>query len=309
MNKKLITIAGTIAVGTVMLGASAYAAISGTSGYDVYKQAIKNTYAVHSITPKTEAVVKDNGSVLFKVDSVSKIDKDSNTMSTTATVAAGDLQESVAVYNQAGQVIYKDSSSDVYNVLNSGKRMRDEKEPKVEKNLTEKDAGRVKDIENVADALAGNLQNYITLNTNTDGTKEVSLNLSENQVSPVANAIASLLIKNMDKENGKHQGFRPNEDQMMQALQNGLKDKLPTLVDNIKVTQVAVDASITQDNMIAGQTENLTVTGTDAGGKTHQLTVSVSTDFSGYNSTVPDKVDLSGKQVKQMDNEKRGHEE
>lgn len=299
MNKKLMTIAGTIVAGTVMLGASAFAAVSGTSGYDVYKQAFKNTYAVHSITPKTEVIVKDNGNLLFKVDSVSKIDKDNKSMSTTTTVAAGDLQETVNVYKQDGQVVIKDSNSNVYNVMESGKGFKHKRE-------WENDGSRQKDIENIADALAGNFQNYITLNDNTEGTKEVSLNLSENQVSPVVNAVASLVVKNIDRE--KHGNFRQDEGHMKLALENGLKDKLPKLVDNIKVSQVVVDAKITKDNLINGQNENITITGTDASGKTHQVTVSVNTDFSGYNNTVPDKVDLSGKQVNLINTGKNRHE-
>lgn len=292
MNKKLMTIAGTVVLGTAMLGATAYAAVSGTSGYDLYKQAFKNTYAVSSITPKTEVVVNDNGSLLFKVDATSKIDKENESMSNSISVASADRQKTVDIYNQDNQTIIKNSDSDVYDVMGSGKWRR----PAGDKWKKADDPGRIQDIENVVDALTGNIQNYITSNSNPDGTTEVSLQLSGSQVSPVVNAVASLAVKNIGREND----FRGHQGGMESVLDSDLRDKLPQLVNNIKVSSVDVDAVINKDNLIQNQTEHLVITGTDANGKAHEISVSVDTAFTGFNSTTPDRVDLTGKQVQSI---------
>lgn len=300
MNRKYMTIAGTIALGGVILGASAYAAISGTSGYDIYKQALKNTCAVQSITPKTEVTVKDNGSVLVKLDSLTKINRSDKTMSNNITVSSADGQKTIDLYRQDSKTIFKSSDSNVYDVMERNKEMEQKR-----KNKKEDDPSRINDIENVADALVGNIQNYITLNNNTDGTKEVSLELSDNQISPVINAVASLVVKNAGREMDRGEKIGPED---MSFITN-LKDKLPKLESNIKVTRVDVDAKITKDNLIQEQTENLIITGTDASGKTHEVMVSVTTNFDGFNSTKPDKVDLTGKQVKVIQHEKFKHQE
>lgn len=296
MNKKLMAILGTIAVGGVLLGTTAYAAISGTSGYDVYKQALKNTYAVKSITPKTEITVKDNGKLLFKVDATSKIDKENESMSNSVTLTSGDIEKIMGMYRQDGKTVMKSGDSDIYNIVEGGKALKHKKEWK------EGDPGRVEDIENVVDAFAGNIQNYITLKDNSDGTKEVALQMSDNQVSPVINAVASLVVKNAGKDGGprgqKHMGF---------ALDSSLHDKLPQLVDNIRVSRVDVGAKISKDNLIQEQTENISITGTDADGNIHELVISIDTGFSNYNSTIPDKVDLTGKQIKTVSRENYGH--
>ncbi|MHB9093274.1 MAG: hypothetical protein ACYC21_01265 [Eubacteriales bacterium] len=294
MNKKLMTIAGAIALGGVMLGASAYAAISGTSGYDIYKQALKNTYAVQSITPKTEVTVKDNGNLLVKVDATTKVNKADKSMSNSVTVASGNEKKTVDMYRQDEKTITKSSDSDVYSVMEPG---MEGKHKRVKGN--EDDLSRIKDIENVADALVGNIQNYITLNSNSDGTNEVSLQMSDNQVSPVVNAVASLAIKNAAGRPG-HKEYMDKTDSAFGA---DLQDKIPKLVDNIRVSRVDVNAKINKDNFIQDQTENFIVTGTDANGKTHELSVSINTSFTGYNSTTPDKVDLNGKQVKSVQHE------
>jgi hypothetical protein len=119
--------------------------------------------------------------------------------------------------------------------------------------------------------------------------------MSDNQVSPVINAIASLVVRNAGKE-GEHRGTG----HMGFAFDSSLHDKLPKLVDNIRVSRVDVDAKINKDNLIQEQTESFVITGTDANGKTHEVTVSIDTSFSKYNSTVPDEVNLNGKQVKEI---------
>lgn len=300
MNRKYMTIAGTIALGSVILGATAYGAISGTSGYDLYKEAVKNSYAAQSITPKTELTVKDNGNVLVKVDTTTKIDKTNKAMSNIVTMSSAEGQKTIDMYRQDDKTIIKNSDSDVYNVMEPNKaRELKRKEHK------EDDPSRVKDIENVADALVGNIQNYITLDNNTDGTKEVSLELTDSQISPVINAVASLAVKNATYKEDHEEGINQKEMAYLTAIQ----DKLPKLVDNIRVTRVDVDAKITQNNLIQDQTENLIITGTDANGKTHEVSVSVTTDFEGYNSTVPDKVDLTNKKVNVIQHEQFKHEE
>lgn len=295
MNKKMMTIAGTIALGSMMLGATAYAAVSGTSGYDLYKQAVKNTYAVNSITPKTEVVVKDGNNLLFKVDATTKIDKTSEAMSNNVSVVSGDQQKNVDIVKQDSQTIVKTSDSNVYQVAQGGKRSGSG----AEKHKAD-DPGRLKDIENVVDALAGNIQNYITAGENPDGTQNVSLELAGNQVSPVINAVASLAVKNA----GSERAFRERAGNVDSAFISSLQDKLPKLVDNIRVNHVDVNAVISKDHLIQRQTEDLTITGTDVNGVTHDIVVSVDTSFSGYNSTTPDKIDLTGKKVNTVT---RGH--
>lgn len=289
MNKKLTTILATVAVGGVLLGTSAYAAISSSSGYDVYKQAFKNTYGVSSITPRTAVTVKDNGKLVLKVDSVSEIDKANNSMSNNVTVSSGGLQKTMEIYSQDGKTIMKSSDSDVYNVMdNSGKRIH-------RMDRKEEDPERFEDIENVVDAFAGSVQNFINLSENPDGTKEVSLQMSDTQVSPVINAAASLVVRNTGK--GGHSGGH-----MGNVFDSSLQEQLPKLVDNIKVSRVEVEAKINKGNLIQEQSEIFVITGTDSSGKTHEVVVDIDTDFSNYNSTKPDKVDLSGKQVKQISN-------
>ncbi|MFZ5639534.1 MAG: hypothetical protein ACOY4Q_02465 [Bacillota bacterium] len=298
MNKKLFAFLAPLAIGGVMLGASAYAAISGNSGYDVYKEAFKNTRAVQSMAPAVEVSVKDNGALLFEVESAAKVNRENRSMSGKFTIVSGGLTKTVDIYRQDGKAVFKSSDSDVYNVFEPGrgKKHRGGK-------WHGDDADRVQDIENLVDALAGDIRNFITLENNPDGSKEVALTLADNQISPVVNAAASLAVKKAGDGRG-----HMNEKHMAFMADSGLKDKLPKLVKDIKVSSIDVDAKITKDNLIEKQVQTIVITGVDADGKEHKLEITVEAGFTGYNSTVPDTVDLDGKQVNVIEGHKRGED-
>lgn len=292
MNKKLIATVGTVALGGVLLGSTAYAAISGTSGYDLYKQALKNTHEVQAMTPKTEVVVLDNGQQVIKVDAVSKVDTVSKTGSQNIQVDTPDGQKQLNIYMQEGKTVVKSADSQVYSILESnGKNFH--------KDWKQDDTGRLKDIENVIDAMAGNLQNFIGVQENTDGTKSVSLQLTDSQISPVIHAVTSLVANNLDLEHGNKGATG--------GFHDSLKVNLPKLVDNIKVSKIDVAAEINQDNLIAEQTQKFVITGNDAEGKSHELVISINMEFVDYNSTTPDKVDLTGKQIKVIEHQFKHH--
>ncbi len=298
MNKKMMAVTGTILIGVMMLGASAFAAISGTSGYDVYKQALKNTLAAKSITSKTELTLKDNGNVLVELNADAKIDKENKLMSNSTQIVSGESRETLAVYRQADKMIIKSGSSDTYDVM-EGKAKKHKRHQENHDDATQ----RFQDVEGVVDAAMGNMQSLIALQNNADGTKDVSLTLADGQISPVVNAAAALAVKNALGR----QGFEDNEKHMKISAAGAIKDKLPLLVSDITIKQVAVDAKISKENFIQQQNVTLTVTGKDTDGKAHELVLDINAGFSGYNNTVPETVELNGKKVNLMTKKMHGH--
>lgn len=287
MNKKLTAVIASIAAGGLLLGATAFAGAADNSGYQAYKTAVEKTITAKSVTPQIDVTVKDNGNLLVAVDSLMKVNKEDMSMSGKLTLTAGGQQKTVETYEQNGKEVTKSSDSNVYYVMeHHGDKMRGGKEWKGK----ELDSSKIKDVEKVVDALTGNLQNYITLNSGSDGTKVVNLKLTDGQIPPVVNALASMAIKNAANhdEYGQHPGgpFGVN-----------IRPQLPKLVDAIKVNSADMTAVIGSDNLIKSQTAEITVSGKDAQGKAHEITVDVKADFTNYNNTVPDTVDLNGKQV------------
>lgn len=295
MNKKVTTMVLGALVGTTMLVGSAFAGGSGSMGYDAYKSAVKQTITVKNVTPQVEVAVQDNGNLIVDMNAALKVDQTNKIMSGVITDKTSNPQKTVSVYKQKSQAIFKSSDSDVYNVIKrSGDQgLSEQKRP-------EMDSAKVKDAEKVIDALTGSIQNYIGSTKNQDGTQDVSLKMSENQIPAVVNALVPLAVKNMGNEK-----FADRE--MNSPFGSDIQAKLPKLVDEIKILNVDMTAKISTDNLIINQILNITLTGKDAAGKVHEVTVKVTMKFTDFNSTTSDTVDLTGKQVKVQDLPQHNH--
>ncbi|MNC68435.1 hypothetical protein D3C75_1190300 [compost metagenome] len=81
---------------------------------------------------------------------------------------------------------------------------------------------------------------------------------------------------------------------------------MPQLTQNIKIDKVSVKADVNASNLIVHQEGDLTVSGEDANGQKHQITLHLQADLSGYNSTAPDVIDLAGKTVQEIKDD-HGH--
>jgi hypothetical protein len=287
MNKKTTMIIASIAIGVVTLTTTAFASITTTTGYDAYKSADKNAATAKSVTANVTASVKDNGSLLVGMDSSVKLNRDNSTMSETAAITtAGNSVKTLSAYMQDGKLITKTSDSNVYNEIASGDRMhRDEKW----NDKSESDT-RINQAEKIVDALLGNITDNFKLDNNSDGTKDVTFNLSDAQVPAVVNAVLSVAAVNVDNQGRIMHKESP--------LGIDFKNMIPELTDNIKVTNVSSNAKIDANNDITNQTVNVTITGNDVKGNAHVITIAANVDLSKYNSTTPDKVNLTGKQVK-----------
>lgn len=288
MNKKL-AIGISIIAGGMMLAGTALASGSSSSGYDIYKEAFKNTRAVTSMTGKIAVTVTDNGNVLLKSDDLIKVNSNTKKMSGSFGLTAGDQVKTVLVYRQDGQTITKFNDSEVYNVAAVQPGL--EKGPNKWSHKPE-NPELTKDMENVVDLLVGDYQNYISVDSKADGNKQVSLQMSDSQVSPLVNAAVSLAVR-------KHQNIG-DAHPSPSALATAVGDQIPKLVDEIRVTNIDVKADIDNQNFFKEQTAKLTITGKDAAGKNHEVVVSVDLELSNLNNTTTDAVDLTGKEVKTL---------
>ncbi|MCC2685438.1 MAG: hypothetical protein K0R75_2337, partial [Paenibacillaceae bacterium] len=80
-----------------------------------------------------------------------------------------------------------------------------------------------------------------------------------------------------------------------------LKANLPQLTDDIRVEAVNLDAKISPDNQLVGQSADIHISGLDKSGERHALTIQLHADFSGFDQTVPERIDLTGKQTVEIE--------
>lgn len=300
MKKKWLTLGSAVGISCVVMVTTGLTALADTSGYDVYKSALKNTKTVQSVSVEAQAELKDNGNALFSADGSVKASLENRTGSGTVTVAGNGTEQTVSFYNQDKSTVIKSSASDVYYLNQDQKGKRGEWKKHDEQEMPQQ-------VESVIDALIGNLKDYVAMDTQPDGSKVVSAELGSAQIPAVLNALAPIAIK--QAANGhEHPGNRQNEGDRSELpfAKNFLKAQVPQLTQDIKIEKIAVQAAINPSNYIESQQADLTVSGKDANGAAHEVTLHVNANLSGYNSTTPDQVDLTGKNVQEIKRDFKG---
>lgn len=285
MNKKFVVMVASIALGALLLTTTVFAGLSGTSGYDTYKTALKTTIAAESATAQVEVTVKDNGAVLetFQIDS--KVDVTNQSMS--SNVNMGD--DAVEFFMNDGQFVIKSSDSDAYKVRQS----EDGTNPHQDLDMSAMmDSDHVQKMESVLDALSTGFLKYVSTTNNIDGSKQVAINLNGSQVPQTLNAMIAVASTNMDRD--------------MEAKTEHFGN-MPKLVSGITVEGINVNAQISKDNLLTEQNQSVVISGIDADGIQHKVELAVKISFSDYNNTQTEKVDLSGKQVQVLEPIERSH--
>jgi hypothetical protein len=112
MNRKLLAVIGIS--GTLMLG-SVYSISANTSGYDLYKEALKKTHSAESATLEFNLNIEDNKKSILTSKSIFKSDS-VNQLNSISTRLANELEVSnMNMYKQDGNwYVMKDGLDTVY---------------------------------------------------------------------------------------------------------------------------------------------------------------------------------------------------
>lgn len=271
-----------LALGTIMFTTTALAEVASKSGYEQAKDAMK--YTADSLTSKLSSytadvslIVKDNGNIVTSENSVNKYDLKALTCENVTTSTQGSSKTERYFYRDKSSIINYNPDDGVYYI---SEYRNDDNAFWVKNPFKEKEAG---DIEKIADALIGNLKDYVVTSENADGSKELTGSLSEAQIPALVNAVASFQFK---------QAFSyrrgPNDQQLM-----------PKITEDIFVKEVTGNMSVDKNGLIKNVLGTGILVGKDEQGKEHNLTFEVLMKVSDINATVVKKPDLAGKKVQE----------
>jgi hypothetical protein len=271
-----------LALGTVMFATTALAEVASKSGYEQAKDAMK--YTADSLTSKLTSytadvslVVKDNGNIVASENSVNKYDLKALTCENVTTSTEGSNKTERYFFRDKNSIINFNPNDGVYYV---SEYRNDDNSFWVKNPFKEKEAG---DIEKIADALIGNLKDYVVSAENADGSKELSGSLSEAQIPAIVNAVASFQFKQAFSYRGN-----PNEQKVM-----------PKLTEDIFVKEVTGKMDVDKNGLVHNVLGTGKLVGKDEQGKEHNLTFELLMKVSNINSTVVNKPDLAGKKVQE----------
>jgi hypothetical protein len=300
MNKKLALMGVGVAVGSMLMITSAYAGIGDAAGYSAYKSAIKNTLAIQNVTRNIDMSIVDNGAALLNVKSTMKSAGTEEPGSVNVDVQGGSTTQTIQYFNQDGKRIVKTSGSDVYQIIDTKNPKEQSKDH--EKQNDQTDVVMQQEMENVVDALVGNLKDYVSMNQTGD-VKDIHFQLTGTQIPTVVNTVGSLLVKQGANEH------TPKATETLGMNVATLRDSLPKLTQDIKIESVSMNASVDADNHITNQVAEIQISGKDAQGAAHAVIVKLNIGLSDFNKTTVDTVNLTGKKVETVTPAKHGHED
>jgi len=277
MNKKLL--AGIGLSGVLMLG-SVYSISANTSGYDLYKTALKNTHSVDSAALDISLNLTDNDQVIFTAESSVKTDDKHQLKSVSASLANETETSQMNLYQQDGSwFVTKQGMEQVYQMELSSPHHQQASELQ-------------DDLENLIDVMTKNLQQQITVTEQKNGSQSIELDLTGKEIPLAANAFSTLMIKHaiMIQDNAE-----PTSSNFH------IQPSFPELDHDITVKQMKLTANVNQENYIEKQTVKAVVSGKDEQGKTHELVLEVELNAAAYNQTSLTPIEIPAENVEKFD--------
>ena len=278
--KKKTTMLLAFVAGTLLFSATALADIASKSGYDRLKDSVKFTaeYLLEkadSYTLEANFELKVNGNLMSSDSSITKTDRNagaSEGINTSWSHQNGDYN----YYNYSDRKTEirsgrgYGSDEQVYYVTEYTNE-RPFNDFAAQNPFREKGAD---DVERIIDALVGNLRDHVTASENADGSYTLDGALSRSQIPALINAVTSFVFKQSMSGSG-----------------------FPEFTDDVYVKEVKGTAKINPDGLIENIMGSATVSGRDANGNVHEVSVDFLIKISDVNSTVITKPDLTGKEV------------
>ncbi|WP_419877571.1 hypothetical protein [Brevibacillus centrosporus] len=279
MKKKWWGIGLSVGLGAVVLWGAGLPVQADNSGLAAYQAAMKHTKTEPNLTAHVSVGITDNGKDLIHVSGEAKVDREKQEASVSGVIQdiLGEKEQSFQAYREDGKVIVKTDGSDTYRILEkknwaTGRFEREHTEPPVI-------------VEHIGNIALGNIRELSTVENLPDGSKQVSLELTEDKLPIFADKAATMLFAKI----AEHKQDAP------------AKISLPALQGDVDVEQVSFHASIDADNRIKSQEAQIHVSGSDAAGEKHELVLKVDVALSGFSQTKVEHINLTGKQVETLE--------
>lgn len=263
-------------LGALLLATTAMADLANKSGYDRLKDSLKVTAEQCSekydtFTMDHAMELKVDGKTVASENTVTKYDRiqqasENNTMSENP-------QEKYSYYHYGDpktEISLRDGDSTYYVTEYDNRVMRGDL---ISNPFKEDEA---EDLEKIADALVGNLKDHVIATENADGSFDIEGRLNEVQIPALVNAVVSFAIKqDMQYEDGN----------------------IPRLTKDVFVKEITGTAKVNQDGVMESLLGGAVLTGTDAQGTVHDMSLELLFKLTDINTTTVAKPDLTGKTV------------
>lgn len=296
--KKKTIMAASLITGVVMLTTSAFANYVNSSGYEDCKRAIKRLLKEDNYTMTIEAdfLIDEQSMGTFKFTQLLDADGD---VKLNWFIDEYDTERSFTSreYFQDGELVriskYRDETESYYiddenPDLHHFFKINEEDEKTVNK--------AIRFVELFADMIVGDLKNNMLLIDSDDVCDTYAINLESYQMPELISAGLSLM--GSANANPEYYGYRAEELADMTTFEIAERDPMFLLGEEPVIDSVNLQVKIDHSGRILDVTGDFTILGTDYNGTPHTLKFIASGSVSDYDTTVPERVDLTGKPVR-----------
>ncbi|WP_309121257.1 hypothetical protein [Paenibacillus sp.] len=279
VSKKAIPVVA-FALGACVFVSTALADMALGTGYDRLKEAAKHTASqmeaeLQNYTLEASFTLKDNNRILLQSSSVKKIDtvKQASIETEVSKTGSGETTTGHYRYNDMERTIWKSDEENKYYVSEYvDNPFGQERSPFA--NPFRRDGAA--EFERIVDALVGSLKEQVQVEERSDGGITYSGTLTEAQVPAVVNAVASFAVKQS-----------MNEQSHMDPEQ-----RLPELTSDVFVKKISGTAVESESGLLEQATGEAILSGKDAAGEVHDLTLSVIVTLTDIGTTAVEAPDL-----------------
>ncbi|WP_404329667.1 hypothetical protein [Mesobacillus maritimus] len=277
MKKKMIAAFG---ISGALLISSVYSISANTSGYELYKDALKNTHQLESTTMNMSLVLDNNNKEIYRMDSIVKTNRLEDSLGMEGTVSNGLEEMTYEMTKQDGEyLVRKENDKKVYVMESNGSNHGAGLDGDEGKELRN-------DLENLVDLLTKNYQQKITVEGNEDGTQRIDLELSSSELPIAMNAVTSLMYK--------HGVMLDDRADDSEASFHSVKPELPKLKKDILIEDIKISAKVSEGNYIEEQFVTAIFSGKDASGTSKKLQFSFKLELTNANETIVSPMDVTG---------------
>ncbi len=269
-----------VGISGVLLLGGVYSALANTSGYDMYKEALKKTHQLDSTTMNMSLALEDSSKELYRMDSVVKTNRIENLIEMESTETNGIDQMSYEMAKQdGGFFVHKEDENKVYVMESKGYHHDSDLEGNESKVFR-------KELELLVDVLTKKYQKKITVEDNQDGTYLIDLELSNSELPSVTDAFTSFMYKHAVRLNQRTTDSESNF--------HSVKPELPDLKEDILIEEIKVSAKISAGNYVEEQFMSAIISGKNPAGAAEKLQISFKLDLTNVNETNVTPMDVSG---------------
>jgi hypothetical protein len=266
-----------ISLTALILAGTTISAFATNDGYELFKEAMKNSHKIKNASVSIEASMKDNGNLIQGMKMNTDYNLNDKLGKSNVIIETPDKTTNFNVFYQDNDLILKNNEIDKYFMIQGDELTEAEQKEKFESHHNPE---LLNLAENVFDTLTIQTHDDFVISEE-NGQQIITANLTEDEIPSLIHQGSNYMIKKMleTHENAKMEASK------YPFLSEDITVKMPLLVDDVKLEQVKIVTTLTEDKLIDDQKVYVKFSGKDKNGEKHIFESMMNMDYTNINNT------------------------